>query len=45
MYSWLRRYLPSRLAELLLILWYAGLILLVLHCLGFAPGDFRYGQL
>jgi len=44
-YAFLRRYLPAWLAGALLVLWYAGLLLLVFLCVDAAPGEFRYGDL
>ena len=45
MYNFLLRYLPPWLAEVLLVLWYAVLIVLVLLLASQDPGDFRYGRM
>ena len=45
MYEFLRGHLGPSWAELGLVLWYSGLILLVLSLAGYTAGEFRYALL
>ncbi len=42
MYGFLLRFLPKRMADLAMVLWYAGLTLLVLYFAGLPKGNFEY---
>ena len=42
MYSFLKRYLPSPMADVLMALWYVVLILAVLYCASAPQAEFRY---
>jgi hypothetical protein len=45
MYAWLRARLSKRTADLLIVLWYALLMMLILLYAMEPPGVFRYGNI
>lgn len=45
MYGWLREHFSKRMADLLIVLWYALLMVLVLLYAMEPPAVFRYGNL